>query len=181
MPSSMYSLGFFAALAGLTKALPTPATPTVEDLTSTGTTSLPEVPEIPTSVRPLCILPSGANLPELESSFMGLGFSNDLDLGNAKELPTSSTDFVLGSAQELDSDSDSDDDEEENGNYSDSDSGFDLPDLDSSFMGLGFSNDLDLGNAEELPKSSTDFLLGSVQTADDDDDEEEGDDDKAAN
>ncbi|KAL4869124.1 hypothetical protein BDV12DRAFT_168303 [Aspergillus spectabilis] len=155
MPSSMYSLSFIAVLAGLTQALPTPATPTIEDLTSTGTSSIPELPEIPTSIP--------SDLPELESSFMGVGFSNDLDLGNLEELPTSSTDFIIGSAQELDSDSDNESD-------SDSDSGFELPDLDSSFMGLGFSNDLDLGNAEELPTSSTDFLLGSVQTADNDDD-----------
>ncbi|KAL4886765.1 hypothetical protein BJY04DRAFT_77366 [Aspergillus karnatakaensis] len=178
MPS-MYSFGFVAALAGLTRALPTPSTPTIEDLTSTGTSSLPEVPEIPTS------LPSGfdlPDLPDLESSFMGLGYSNDFDLGNIKDgdLPSFSSDGLLGSVQELDSDSDSDDDEDEDKSDSDSDSGFELPDLDSSFMGVGFSNDFDLGNIKDgdLPSGGLDFLLGSVQTADNDD--EESDDEEAS-
>jgi hypothetical protein len=47
-------------------------------------------------------------------------------------------------------------------------------------MGVGFSNTVDLGNLEELPTVTTDFLAGSIQNFDTDDDSD-SDDEESAN
>ncbi|KAL4778957.1 hypothetical protein BJX76DRAFT_342142 [Aspergillus varians] len=110
MPFFIYSLGLVAALAGLVQALPTPTTPSTEDLTS-------GVPEIPSSAG------SGSDSNVDGSSFMGIALSHDVDLGNLEELPTSSTDLIIGSLQNVsnhregdveDSSDDDSDDEDDN-------------------------------------------------------------------
>jgi hypothetical protein len=47
-------------------------------------------------------------------------------------------------------------------------------------MGVGFSNTVDLGNLEELPTVTTDFLAGSIQNFETDDDSD-SDDEESAN
>jgi hypothetical protein len=51
----------------------------------------------------------------------------------------------------------------------------------SSFMGVGFSNTIDLGNLEELPTVTTDFLAGSIQNFETDDESDSDDDEGASN
>ncbi|KAJ0422324.1 hypothetical protein BJY00DRAFT_280718 [Aspergillus carlsbadensis] len=113
MPFSMYSFGLIAALTAFVQALPT--TPSLEDLTSAGNSNqdVPEIPEIPG-------MPSsddsGSSGSSSGSSFMGVDFSNTIDLGNLEELPTVTTDFLAGSIQNYETDDDSDSDEEGSAN-----------------------------------------------------------------
>ncbi|KAI9371517.1 hypothetical protein BJX61DRAFT_543590 [Aspergillus egyptiacus] len=160
MPSSMSSLRFIAAFAVLAQSLPTApttSTPTAEDLASA------------ISNDPASASTSGIDLPDLESSFMGLAGSAEIDFGKPGELPEASSDFLLGSLQNFNNDDKRGDDEEG--------SGPDIPDLESSFMGLAHSGELDLGSLEELPEASSDFLLGSYQGFNDGDDSGEDSDD----
>ncbi|KAL5052269.1 hypothetical protein BDW71DRAFT_202389 [Aspergillus fruticulosus] len=134
MPLSIYSAGFIAALMGITQALPTATTPSIDDLVSTGSSTVPELPQIPCS------------------SFMGFAGSSDLDLGDPEELPELSTGIIAGSLQNLNHESDNSDSNSASGSSSG-----------SSFMGFAGSSDLDLGDAEEFPELDSSFLLGSLQ------------------
>ncbi|KAL6234131.1 hypothetical protein BDW75DRAFT_231430 [Aspergillus navahoensis] len=138
MPLSIYSAGFIAALTGFAQALPTATTLPVNDLSSTGTSTVPQIPSSTGST-------SG-------SSFMGFAGSSNLDLGDPEELPELSTSIIAGSLQNLNHESDNSD----SNSGSDSSSG-------SSFMGFAGSSDLDLGDAEEFPGLDSSFLLGSLQ------------------
>ncbi|KAL4989545.1 hypothetical protein BDW68DRAFT_68269 [Aspergillus falconensis] len=86
------------------------------------------------------------------SSFMGFAGSSDLDLGDAEEFPELDSSFLLGSLQNFQSN-----DKEPR---SDPDS---VPTSGSSFMGFAGSNDLDLGDEDELPDKESSLLLGSLQ------------------
>ncbi|KAL2822844.1 hypothetical protein BJX63DRAFT_375610 [Aspergillus granulosus] len=113
MPFSFYSFGLFAALTAFVRALPTtPSPPSLDDLSSTGSSEVPEIPEIPGLP---CKAPGNSDSESSSgSSFMGVGFSNTIDLGNLEELPTISTDFLAGSIQNYSTEGeDTDSDEEE--------------------------------------------------------------------
>ncbi|KAL4751250.1 hypothetical protein BDW72DRAFT_173980 [Aspergillus terricola var. indicus] len=144
MPFSIYSAGFIAALTGLAQALPTATTPSIGGLTSTGTSTVLELPQIPSPTGS----PSG-------SSFMGFAGSSELDLGDGEELPELSSSIIAGSLQHLNNANDENDNSESN-----SGSGLSSG---SSFMGFAGSSDLDLGDSEERPELDSSFLLGSLQ------------------
>ncbi|KAL3433013.1 hypothetical protein BDV09DRAFT_117410 [Aspergillus tetrazonus] len=156
MPFSIYSAGFIAALTGLAQALPTATTPSIGDLTSASTSTVPELPQISSSTGS----PSG-------SSFIGLAGSNELDLGDDEELPELESSLIAGSLQHLNNAND----ERDNSN-SNSESG--LP-SGSSFMGFADSSELDLGDSEERPEFDSSFLLGSLQNLESNDREARSD------
>ncbi|KAL4777029.1 hypothetical protein BDW60DRAFT_175350 [Aspergillus nidulans var. acristatus] len=155
MPSSIYSAGFIAALTGLAQALPTASTPSIGDLTSASTSTVPELPQISSSTGS----PSG-------SSFLGFAGSNELDLGDGEELPELSSSIIAGSLQHLNAN-----DENDNSD-SNTDSGLSSG---SSFMGFAGSSDLDLGDSEERPEFDSSFLLGSLQNLESNDREARSD------
>ncbi|KAL4763370.1 uncharacterized protein BDW70DRAFT_157804 [Aspergillus foveolatus] len=146
MPFSIYSAGFIAALTGLAQALPTATTPSIGDLTSASTSTTGS--------------PSG-------SSFIGFAGSNELDLGDAEELPELSSSIIAGSLQHLNNANDERDNSDSNSN-----SGLSSG---SSFMGFAGSSDLDLGDSEELPEFDSSFLLGSLQNLESNDREARSD------
>jgi hypothetical protein len=94
------------------------------------------------------------------SSFMGFAGSSDLDLGDSEERPEFDSSFLLGSLQNLES----------NDREARSDSGS-VPTSGTSFIGFAGSNDLDLGDEDELPEDESSLLLGSLQTANQDEEE----------
>ncbi|KAL4928582.1 uncharacterized protein BDV17DRAFT_93226 [Aspergillus undulatus] len=112
MQFSLYSLGLIAALTGLAHALPTGTTPSLGDLTSSGTagtSGLPELPELPSSTADSDSQSgsgsqsgsqSGSGASNINGgNFMGLALGNDIDLGNLEKLPKVSTDVIVGSLQ----------------------------------------------------------------------------------
>ncbi|KAL4941527.1 hypothetical protein BDV06DRAFT_223059 [Aspergillus oleicola] len=121
MQFSLYSLGLITALSGLAQALPTGTTPSLGDLTSSGsagTTDIPELPQLPgagsdSTQTASDSAPSSTSSSDSSSgsgssdinggNFMGLALGNDIDLGNLKDLPEVSTDVILGSLQHLSS------------------------------------------------------------------------------
>lgn len=84
---------------------------------------------------------------------MGFAGSSELDLGDSEERPEFDSSFLLGSLQNLES----------NDREARSDSG-PIPTSGTSFIGFAGSNDLDLGDEDELPENESSFLLGSLQT-----------------
>ncbi|KAL4821999.1 hypothetical protein BDW67DRAFT_179817 [Aspergillus spinulosporus] len=162
MPFSVYAAGFIAALTGLAQALPTTTVPSIGDLTSAGTSTVPELPQIPFETsKPHYTLHSRTNDYNSQtgshsgSSFMGFAGSSELDLGDSEELPEFSSSIIAGSLQHLNNANDENDNSESN-----SGSGLSSG---SSFMGFAGSSDLDLGDSEERPEFDSSFLLGSLQ------------------
>ncbi|RDW70585.1 uncharacterized protein DSM5745_08096 [Aspergillus mulundensis] len=100
------------------------------------------------------------------SSFMGFAGSNDLDFGKlGEELPESDSSFLLGSLQNFHSN--------ENKRSESGDGSGDGSTSGSSFMGFAGTDDLDFGNAEELPENESSFLLGSLQNFNKGDDQKD--------